>query len=526
MTEHSPRLNVRWPVAIALAIGLLTLGAAAAYLFARSEGAAPATTAASGGAADKVVPPAESGTRPMTDMPADVTITLSADAVSRAGITVNPAQSRAGASVLRLPATIEPNAYRQVDVTPIAAGRVTRVTAQLGEHVEQGQPLARIFSPELAEAQTQYVTARAALDAHEKEVVRTEKLAEIGAASRQELERVRAEHTEHASRVESIAARLTLLGRSRASLAGLDPHASVNAVLTVPAPLAGVVTQREANVGLNVDSSTKLFTIVDLSTVWAVAKVFENDFAQVRVGEEAVVTTKAYPDRRLSGRIAYIDPQLDPQTRTAAIRVEMPNPKQDLRLGMLAEVEISHPSRESTAWVPTTAIQRRGDRVVVYLATASASGRFKERQIQTGSTDGNLTEVIAGLQPGDAVVTEGSFFLRAEVERQGSTAGHAMPMSMPKEGAQAAPAVQSAKIVVNDKGFEPAEVTFQADTPARLTFVRTAENTCATKVLIESLNIKRELPLNKPVDIEFTPAAGKTTFTCGMKMFRGAIVVR
>ena len=76
MTEHSPRLNVRWPVAIALAIGLLTLGAAAAYLFARSEGAAPATTAASGGAADKVVPPAESGTRPMTDMPADVTITL------------------------------------------------------------------------------------------------------------------------------------------------------------------------------------------------------------------------------------------------------------------------------------------------------------------------------------------------------------------------------------------------------------------------------------------------------------------
>jgi RND family efflux transporter MFP subunit len=526
MTQHSPRLNVRWPVAIALAIGLLTLGAAVAYLFARSDGAAPAATAASSGAANKVVPPAEGGTRPMTDMPADVTVTLSADAVSRAGITVSPAQSRTGASVLRLPATIEPNAYRQVDVTPIAAGRVTSVTAELGEHVNQGHTLAQIFSPELAEAQTQYVTARAALDAHEKEVVRTEKLTEIGAASRQELERVRAEHTEHASRVESIAARLELLGRSRSSLAALDPHATVDAVLTVPAPLAGVVTQRDANVGLNVDSSTKLFTIVDLSTVWAVAKVFENDFAQVRVGEEAVVTTKAYPDRRLSGRITYIDPQLDPQTRTAAIRVEIPNGKQDLRLGMLAEVQISHSGRESTAWIPTSAIQRRGDRVVVYLATASTPGRFMERQIQTGSTDGNLTEVIAGLQPGDPVVTDGSFFLRAEVERQGSTAGHAMPISMPKGGAQAAPAVQSAKIVVNEKGFEPAEVTFHAKAPARLTFVRTAENTCATEVLIESLNIKRELPLNKPVDIEFTPDAGRIAFACGMKMFRGAIVVR
>jgi RND family efflux transporter MFP subunit len=522
MTHDSSRLTIGWPLAMTLAVALLAVGAAVAYVLVRDNGVSTPAPAASADATATAPSPVGG---PPNGARADIMVTLTADAVTRAGITVTPAEARTGTAVLRLPATIEPNAYRQVDVTPIAAGRVTRVAAELGARVKQGQTLAQIFSPELADAQTQYITARAALDAHEKEVARTEKLAEIGAASRQELERVRAEHTEHTSRVESIAARLVLLGRPRSSLAALDPHAPVDATMNVPSPLTGVVTQREANVGLNVDSSTKLFTIVDLSTVWAVANVFETDFAQVRVGDDAVVTTKAYPDRRFNGRIAYIDPQLDPQTRTAAVRVEVPNANQDLRLGMLGEVQIAHPGRESNAWVPTTAIQRRGDRVVVYLAS-STPGQFTERQIQTGSVDRNLTEVMAGLRPGDPVVTEGSFFLRAEIERQGLTSGHAMSMSMPMEGAQAPPGIQSAKVVVNEKGFEPVEVTFRANAPARLTFVRTAENTCATEVLIESLNIKRELPLNKPVDIEFTPAVSKLTFTCGMKMFRGAIVVR
>lgn len=527
MTQDSSRLNIGWPLATALAIALLAVGGGVAYVLVRDDKASAPPSAATANATPNAAPDVASPVAgPPNDTHADVTVTLSADAVTRAGITVTPAESRTGTAVLRLPATIEPNAYRQVDVTPIAAGRVTRVAAELGAHIKQGQTLAQIFSPELADALTQYITARAALDAHEKEVARTEKLTGIGAASRQELERVRAEHTGHTSRVESIAVRLALLGRPRSSIAALDPHAPVDAIMNVPAPLTGVMTQREANVGLNVDSSTKLFTIVDLSTVWAVANVFETDFAQVRVGDAAVVTTKAYPDRRFNGRIAYIDPQLDPQTRTAAIRVEVPNANQDLRLGMLGEVQISHAGRESAAWIPTSAIQRRGDRVVVYLAAASTSGQFTERHVQTGTVDRYLTEVVAGLRPGDPVVSEGSFFLRAEIERQGVTGGHAMSMSMPMEGAKAESAVQSAKVVVNEKGFEPAEITFLANAPARLTFVRTAENTCATEVLIEPLNIKRELPLNQPVSIAFTPAMGNIMFTCGMKMFRGAIVVR
>ncbi len=111
---------------------------------------------------------------------------------------------------------VEPNAYHLVAVTPLVAGRVTRVTAELGQHVQQGQIIAQIFSPELAEWQTSYIAGRAELEAHERELARTEKLVEIGSASRQELERIHAEHTSRRASVQSAAARLQLLGLSRA----------------------------------------------------------------------------------------------------------------------------------------------------------------------------------------------------------------------------------------------------------------------------------------------------------------------
>jgi hypothetical protein len=131
------------------------------------------------------------------------------------------------------------------------------------------------------------------------------------------------------------------------------------------------------------------------------------------------------------------------------------------------------------------------------------------------------------------VVTEGSFFVRAERERLGlrppaapAAAGAAAPERSLESGG-VPPDVQSAKIVVTERGFEPAKVTLRAGAPARLTFIRTTDNTCGTEVVLPSLNIKRALPLNKPVDIDFTPAkSGELAFACGMNMLRGTIVVQ
>ncbi len=463
----------------------------------------------------------------------DVVVPLSQEAVERAGIVVTPVASGSSAGEMRLPGVVEPNAYRQVVVTPLVAGRVTKVGPALGDRVRQGQTMAEIYSPALAEAQTRYVSAKAMLDAHDRELQRTEKLVEIGAASRQELERIHAEHAAQTAAVQSARSQLELLGLSASALDNMAPAKSVSATTSVPAPIDGVVTERGANVGLNVDPSTKLFTVVDLSTVWVVADAYERDFSRVRIGSDAVITTSALPDLSLRGRVSYIDPQVSTGTRTAKVRVEVPNPRGELRLGLYAAVVVTGASGTSMPTIPRTAVQHVGDRTVVYLANPKEPGKFIEREVRLGQPSGEQVEVAAGVQPGDLVVTEGSFFVRAERERLGLRpaagttsidAGRTPPRS--NAGSDNG-AVQTARIVVNEQGYEPARVTLRAGVPARLTFVRTTDKTCGTEVEFPSLKIQKALPLNEPVLVEFTPGkTGEIAFACGMNMLHGTVIVQ
>jgi membrane fusion protein, heavy metal efflux system len=413
-------------------------------------------------------------------------------------------------------------------VTPLVAGRVTKVGPALGDRVRRGETLAEIYSPALAEAQTRYVSAQAMLDAHDRELQRTQKLVEIGAASRQELEKIYAEHAAQTAAVQSARSQLELLGVSPSALEKMAPDHNVSATISVPAPIDGVVTERGANVGLNADQATKLFTVLDLSTVWVVANLYEKDFPQVRVGTEAAITTSARPDLTLRGRVSYIDPQLSADTRTAKVRIEVPNPSGELRLGMYADVVVTGAPGTSAPRVPRNAVQNVGDRTGVYLAIPKDPGKFVEREVRLGQASGEQVEVVSGVQPGDVVVREGSFFVRAERERLGLrpavNASSAAPASL-SDGRSGEPA-QTAKVIVSEQGYEPAKVTLRAGTPAHITFVRTTDKTCGTEVVSPSLNIKRALPLNEPVVIEFTPAkSGDIAFACGMNMLQGVIIV-
>ena len=535
------RLMMRWPVAVVAGIALLAGGAGAAYVLMRSSSSAmqemssmddakaPDTPAGSAGPAGPRTPMAGATTAAVAGPLPDVTITLTPEAMERAGIEVTPARPGGTASSARLPGVVEPNAYRQVMVTPIVTGRVTRVSAQLGERVRRGQTLAQIYSPELAEAQTRYISARAQLEAHDRELERTQQLVTIGAASRQDLERIHAEHTAQQTMVHSARSQLELLGVSASALtAGKD----VNATTNVPAPMDGIVTEREANVGLNVDASTKLFTVVDLSTVWVVAEVHEKDFARVRVGSPATVTTSAYPDLVLRGKVSYIDPQVNPDTRTAKARVAVSNARGELRLGMFADVQVGDPAAPAAVVIPRSAIQSVGDRQVVYLVNPKERGKFIEREVRLGSAAGDEVEVLTGVRAGDVVVAEGSFFVRAERERLGLRPPPAAtaPPAASAPGSPKPPVadgVQTARVTVGEKGFEPARLSLKAGAPARITFVRTTDKTCATAVAFPDLEIRRDLPLNQPVDIEFTPEkSDEIGFACGMNMLRGVVVVR
>jgi membrane fusion protein, heavy metal efflux system len=522
------RVTMHRGAAALVAIALLAAGAGATYLLMRGDAGAGGHAADMPSLASAQPSPAASVATSNTPLP-DVVIPLSQDAVERAGIVVAPIASGMSSTEIRLPGVVEPNAYRQVVVTPLVAGRVTKVGPALGDRVRRGQTLAEIYSPALAEAQTRYVSAKAMLDAHDRELQRTLKLAEIGAASRQELEKIHAEHAAQTAAVESARSQLELLGVSAPSLENMAPGHNVNATTNVPAPIDGVVTERGANVGLNVDTATKLFTVVDLSTAWVVANLYEKDFPRVRVGTEAAITTSARPDLTLRGRVSYIDPQVSADTRTARVRIEVPNPSGELRLGMYADVVLTGVSGTSTSRVPRNAVQNVGDRTVVYLANPKEPGKFVEREVRLGQTSAEQVEVVSGVQPGDVVVTEGNFFVRAERERLGlrpatSTANASAALASPSNSNEA---VQTAKVVVNEQGYEPATVTLRAGAPARITFVRTTDKTCGTDIVFPSLNIKRPLPLNEPVVIEFTPAkSGDIAFACGMNMLHGTVVVR
>ena len=515
MTSES-RLQLRPAFVLVAAVMLVGAGAAATYFTMRRPEPAPAGADTAGRTAST---PAPSQPHAATTPAAAVAVTLSQDAIKRAGIVLQPVAMSPAAGQLRLPGTVQPNAYRTTVVTSIVGGRITRVSAELGQTVRRGQTLAEIYSPELAEAQTRFVASRAELEAHERELRRTEKLVELGSASRQELERIHAEHTAALTMVQSNRSRLTLLGMSDAQLAKLASGTTVSAIVSIPSPLDGVVTTREANVGMNVDPSVPLFTVADLSTVWIVGDVNEHDLSRVRVGSPVVITTAAMPGLRREGKVSYIDPQIKLETRTAQLRVEIPNPGGQLRLGMYVDIEAGEGQMAMAVAVPRSAVQVVGNRSVVYVADPARPGQYAERVVETGDTAGDTIEVRSGVTPGEVIVAEGSFAVRAEAERLGLRARSPVESGFSQ--------TSSMRITVSDKGFEPSRVTLRAGVPARLTFVRTTDATCATEVAIPSLNIKRALPLNTPVTIELQPArAGEIAFACGMNMLSGTLVIQ
>jgi cobalt-zinc-cadmium efflux system membrane fusion protein len=407
----------RWPL---LAVGggaLLAVGLFLGYqLRPATSSSTPVDTNAVEGPEASHAGHAMPSASPPASEASDTVVTLTPELVARAGIRTSLVEPGVTASVLRMPGVVAPNAYKEVAVTSLVPGRVVQVRAELGQHVMAGDPLATIYSPELADAQTAFIVARADQVAHAQRQVRTQRLAAIGAVSREEYELLEAERALHDSAVEKARARLGLLGISEERAQRLAGPQDVVTSIDIKAPLTGMITMRTANPGLNIDLATPLFTIVDLATVWVIADLYERDFAKVRVGSEATITSAGYPDLRLRGRVSYIDPQVRAETRTAKLRIEVPNPSGRLRLGMYVEAEIGESERPALL-VPKAAVQVVGNRSVVYVTTENDPGRFVERDVEVEASSADRVAVLSGLEPNERVVTDGVFFVRAEAER-------------------------------------------------------------------------------------------------------------
>ncbi len=417
-----------WLVRSVVGVALIAIGAGATFvIMSRRDMKSMPVQGPSDPGARTGTPPAAA--EPLDISPAeplpDFTFSLNEEALARARVEIATVTRRSVTTEVRVPGVVQPNAYRTVAVTPLVSGRVVSVPVVLGERVRSGQTLATVFSPDLAESQTRYLSMKAEFDYDHQVLQRTERLVEIGAASRQELEEVRAIHTRHETEVEGARARLLLLGLEPEQVAGLTSPEQISASVRVPSPVSGVVIRRNANPGLVVDSSSELFTVSDLSTVWVVGALYERDFQAIALGSPATLTTPAYPGVELRGRVGYVDPQVNEQTRTAEVRVEVPNPDGRLRLSMYVDLRIAGPEEEETVAVSREAVQLLGDRSVVYLLDTKENGRFLEREVTLGRRIGEEMEVLEGLNPGDAVVAKGSFYVRAERERSFPRNAHA-----------------------------------------------------------------------------------------------------
>jgi Cu(I)/Ag(I) efflux system membrane fusion protein len=285
--------------------------------------------------------------------------------------------------------------YDETRVTTVSLkvdGWVERLHADFtGREVRRGEPLLDLYSPMLVTTQEELVLARD---------LAAEVSAEAGDA-RSDAERLAA----------SARRRLRYWDVPAEAIAQAEREGRPRRTVTFRSPVGGVVLEKLVQQGQQVMAGDPLFRIVDLSTVWVEGEIFERDLSSVRVGQEATVDLQALPGESRRGRIAYVYPTLDPATRTARVRVELPNPGRVLKPGMYATLRFTSPV-DTVLTVPRSAVLVTGERALAFLKRPD--GAYEPRPVVLGRTTENRLEILSGLEIGDSVVASGTFLVDAE----------------------------------------------------------------------------------------------------------------
>jgi membrane fusion protein, heavy metal efflux system len=359
--------------------------------------------------------PAEQTPTPGTG---ELTITVAPEVIQRAGIRIEPVGEQVSsetASSAMTTGIVQANAYRATPVVSLVGGILRRVNVELGQGVSRGQTMAVVFSDELAQAQSRYLTAQADLEEHHKHHARTVKLVEIGAASREELEQATTKLRSSESELASQRQRLLLLGLSPQRISSLKSAEQVSSEVSLPSPVSGTVIARSANPGEVIQADKEILRIADLSSIWVIGQVYEKDLGLIKVGSGASISSEAYPGRVFRGQVSYVDPTLDPATRTAQVRIELANPGQTLKIGMYVNVAFATlgGTESAVAVVSSSAVQNINNQQVVFVAL-NEPNVFAMRPVRLGPEANGRYPVLEGISVGDRIVTEGSFLLRAE----------------------------------------------------------------------------------------------------------------
>ena len=313
-------------------------------------------------------------------------VKVSVEKVQRAGVQTAPVEKRVLSEPIHAPGSIQLDERRQQSVTLRAEGFVEKVYAgATGQHVKAGEPLFRFYSPQITQAAVEY---------------------RIAAASGQGVAGSR---------------KLRNLGVSEEFIKSIRGSGDIPLSLDWPSPSDGVLMSKNVVVGSRVMPGDELYRLADVTSVWVITDVAELDIGGIKIGDPATITMRAFPGERFKGKVAFILPELKPETRTAQVRIELPNPDHKFLHRMYADVVIDTGDAASVLAIPASAIIDSGKRQVAIVEMAE--GRFRPTEVQLGRKGDGYVEVLSGLKVGDKIVTRANFLIDAESNLQAALTG-------------------------------------------------------------------------------------------------------
>ena len=353
-------------------------------------------------------------------------IRISTEKVQKLGVRTEAAQLRVLDRSVRASGRIEPDERRLFSIAPKFEGYVERLHVNVtGQPISKGQPLFEVYSPELVSAQREYAIAVQGVDS----------LKDAGGQAQAGMKQL----------AESSLQRLKNWDISEEQVKALTQSGVAKRTMTFLSPVAGIVIEKKAVQGMRFMPGEALFQVADLSAVWVVADVFEQDIGLIKSGAKARVKISAYPDKLFLGIVTYVYPTLTAETRTVAVRVELANPGLLLKPAMFAQVELSTSAKGKVVTVPVSAVIDSGTRQMVLLQ--HGEGRFEPRAVKLGARSDNYVEVLEGVKDGEQVVVAANFLIDAESNLKAAVGGfgdsaHAEAPQAGKEAAQGPPSAK------------------------------------------------------------------------------------
>jgi Cu(I)/Ag(I) efflux system membrane fusion protein len=324
-------------------------------------------------------------------------IVVSTEKVQKLGVRTEIAALRELSRSVRASGRIEVDERRLHTVSPKFEGWIEKLHVNAtGQPVGRGQPLAEVYSPELVSAQKEYAIAAQG----------RESLRDAGPEAQAGMKQL----------ADSGLSRLRNWDISDEQIARLREGGEVRRTLTLRSPASGIVMEKKAVAGMRFMPGEMLYQVADLSSVWVIADVFEQDIGLVRVGQQAKVRIGAYPDKAFEGTVTYVYPTLKAETRSVPVRVELANPGGLLKPAMFASLELSAAGGAKVLAVPSSAVIDSGVRRVVLVQSGgdAKAGRFEPREVKLGVRSGDYVEVLEGVKEGEPVVVAANFLIDAE----------------------------------------------------------------------------------------------------------------